>query len=342
MFLSCIAIVKIYSSHQRIYNIYFVNYDMKPLSIDSLKPKNPIFLAPMFEITDLPYRLLCREAGAAMAYTEMIFADAITHENTKTKQMMKTCKADSPLGIQITGNSEEEIKKTAPFLKKYDLVDINCGCPSDRIISNQSGSCLLQKPEKIARIIKILKKENFIVTAKIRLGFKTNTVLKTAKIIEKAGADAIAIHARLASQAYDIPAKPQWKWIAKVKQTTGIPIIGNGDIANGEDCKEMLEIADGAMVGRAAIGNPLIFRQILHYLKTGKDLEISAKQRIAQFQEYLKLSEKYSLIDLARAKHLGANFLKGFPGASQARNQIMHLGSPEEIKNLVKLVSQSL
>ena len=127
----------------------------KKIKIGTIKLSNPLVLAPMLDITNLPYRLICRKAGASLAFTEMINVPAILHKNKKTQEMMKTCKEDKPLGIQLTGNSIEEFKKVIPYLKKgkFDLVDINCGCPSERITQNDSGSCLLQSPDKISKII---------------------------------------------------------------------------------------------------------------------------------------------------------------------------------------------
>ena len=125
---------------------------MKSLKIGNIKIKNPLFLAPMVDVTDLPYRLLYRKTGAAMAYTEMLYISQILHENKKAKQLMKTSKEDRPLGVQITGNSLEEFKKVIPFVEKYDLVDINCGCPSMKITGNKAGSYLLKHPEKRLKI----------------------------------------------------------------------------------------------------------------------------------------------------------------------------------------------
>ena len=271
--------------------------NIKKLKIGNIQLKNQLILAPMLNITNLPYRLVCRKAGASLAFTEMINVPAIIHENEKTKNMMKTCKEDKPLGIQITGNNPEEFKRIIPELKKYDLVDINCGCPSEKIYENESGSYLLKNPEKIAKMIEILKKANLTVTAKIRLGFKTNNALKVAKMIEKAGADAITVHARLASQGYDIPA--DWNAIKKIKQAIKIPVIANGDILSPEKTKEVLERTDcdGVMIARGAIGDPLIFKRTLNYLKTGKLEQPNFKDNIKCFKDYLNLSEKYKLSD---------------------------------------------
>jgi nifR3 family TIM-barrel protein len=307
------------------------------LKIGNIKLKNRLFLAPMVEVTDSAYRLLCRKEGAAMAYTEMIYVDAILHENERTKKLMSIGgKSDRPLGLQVTGNNLKEFEKFAKLdlLNYYDLIDINCGCPSNRIVGNEAGSYLLQSPEKIAGMIKLLKDAGHIVTAKIRLGFKTNNVLEVAHAIEKAGADLLTIHARTAQQKYTDA--PDWSWISKVKKEIGIPVVGNGGIVNGKTAKEMLEICDGAMVASAAIGNPFIFSNILKYLKTGKEKEISKEKRINGLLDYVKLAEKHGVLEMSRVKYIGSNFLKGFEGASQAREKLMRLKIVKDVKEMLK------
>lgn len=306
-------------------------------SINKLNLKNRIILAPLQEVANLPFRILCRQAGVSLAYTEMINIPGMVHKNKKTDLMLKTNNEDSPLGIQITGSNINDYKKIVPLLKNYSLVDINCGCPSDRTIDSESGSYLLNYPEKIAEIIKYLKSQDLIVTAKIRLGFKENNALKISKIIENAGADAIAVHARLANQAYNV--KADWSWIKKVKFQSGIPIIGNGDIFTGSDAERMLDICDAAMIGRASIGNPLVFKQILQYLKTKKEYVISNEDRIDQFKKYLILSEKYSMINLAQMKHIGCHFVRGLPQAASLRQDLMKINNFSELKSFVEKVN---
>ncbi len=308
---------------------------MKSLSIGNIKLKNPLFLSPMVEVTDLAYRMLCRK-WVGMAYTEMLYLNALMHENPRTRKLMSTNKADKPVGLQITGNSIEEFKKFAKLkeLHNYDLIDINCGCPSIRITGNEAGSYLLKNPDKIAGMIKVLKDSGLVVTAKIRLGYKENNVLKVAKEIEKAGADALTIHARLAHEGGSIPA--DWAWIKKVKKEVGISVIGNGDVDSGRKAGEMLDICDGVMIARAAIGNPFIFREILRYFRTGKEKEVTKNERIIAFSDYLRLAEKHKIVDIGRMKYLGSNFLKGFDGAAKAREGIMKLKSFEEIANFIE------
>lgn len=321
------------------YKFFFRCLMMKSFQIGKIKLKNPLILAPMVDVTDLPYRILCRKAGAALAFTEMIYVDAILHENKKTKQMMKTLKEDSPLGLQITGNGVEEFEEFVSrkeLWKDYDLIDLNCGCPSVRITGNEAGSYLLENPEKIAAIIRILKKTGKPITAKIRLGFKKNNVLEVAKMIEKAGADALTVHARLAVDGKDVPA--DWKWIARVRKEVKIPVIGNGDVIDGKSVSEMMKICDGVMIGRAAIGDPMIFERILNYLKNGKEGEIDTKENLKLLLEYLKLEKKYfgEDADLGKIKYVGGKFFRGFQGAGKKRAELMKCKNLMDIELIFK------
>lgn len=313
---------------------------MKTLKIGNIKLKNPLFLAPMVDVTNLPYRLICRQSGAAIAYTEMLYIDAILHKNPKTQSLMKTSPEDSPLGLQITGNSAKEFKSLIPHAKRFNLIDINCGCPSIKITGNQAGSYLLRNPDKIARMIKALKFANKPITVKIRLGFKKNNALEVAKSVEKAGADLLTVHARLAIHGRGIPA--DWKWIKKIKDNIGIPVVGNGDIFTGEDAAKMLDISDGAMIARGALGDPLIFKRILYYLKTGKEQEKDVKANLKLFQKYIILSEKYNLADIPIIKSIGAQFIKDIQGAAHKRAGLMKLNSPKEIKVYTRNLTNDL
>ncbi len=313
----------------------------KTLKIGNVNIPNRLFLSPMVDVTDLAYRELCRKQGAGMAYTEMLYVDAILHENDKTKKLMVTNTKDRPVGIQVTGNSVAEFEKLSKLedINNYDLIDINCGCPSIRIVGSEAGSFLLNNPDKIAQMIKILKDSGQTVTAKIRLGFKENNALKIASKIEKAGADALTVHARLATQSNKFPA--EWVWISKIKKNCGIPVIGNGDVTSGKDAEKMVNEAgcDAVMIARGAIGNPFIFREIARYVKTGKEKEITRKEKISAFNEYLKLVKKYDIVDLGRVKYIGNAFFSGFDGASRFRADFSSLKSFEEIVDFSKLLA---
>ncbi len=290
----------------------------------------------MVDVTDLPYRLICRRSGAGMAYTEMINIGAILHENKKTQNMLKTNSEDKPSGVQVTAPNVKDFEQVTSYLRDFDIVDINCGCPSTRIMDNASGSYLLKTPLKIAKYIKVLKNSGYSTTAKIRLGFKKNNVLRVAQLVEKAGADALTLHARMSHDSYKIPA--DWKWIAEVKKKIGIPVIGNGDVDSGKKASEMLDCADGVMIARAAIGDPLIFSRIQQYLRTGKEREkqLDLKGNLQLFIDYLELARKHDVVDLPRIKSLGGYFLSGFEGAAKARGEFMQLRTFDDMKGFVQ------
>lgn len=308
-----------------------------PIKIGKIKISNRVFLAPMMDVTDFAYRKICRDAGCGMTYTEMINVDSLTHLTDFVRKKIKIIREEkNPVGIQITTNNPEKIKKIISFLKKFDLVDVNCGCPADLTVDHGSGSYLLKNPEKIAEMIEILKKEKLTVTVKIRLGFNKNDGLKVAKIIEEAGADAITIHGRLANQGNDIPS--DWKEVKKIKDKLKIPVIYNGDIDSPKKAKEMFEKTgcDGIMIGRAAIGNPQLFERIIEFEKTGKDPGFDFKKNWKYFREYLHLLKKYEFIKMQRIKYVGGNFIREIQGASQLRAKFMKCRTFEDIEKFAE------
>ncbi|MDO8467415.1 MAG: tRNA-dihydrouridine synthase family protein [Nanoarchaeota archaeon] len=307
---------------------------MKTLKISTLKV-NPILLAPMVDVTDLPYRLLCKEQGAGIVYTEMLHVEAIKHGEKKVHDKMRFDDKERPIGIQITFSELNTLKEIIPRLKDYDLVDINCGCPSHLTIDHGSGVCLMNSPEKVASAIKLLKKSGIkIVTLKIRLGFKKNNAVEFAKAVEKAGADAITVHGRLGNQGRSTPA--DWKEIEKVKKAVKIPVIGNGDVVDGKNAERLLEFCDGIMIARGAIGDPGIFHRINNYLKTKKEEKFDFVNNIKLFKKYLGYCEEYNLKDVNKIKYIGPDFIKGIKGASKLRAEFTKLKTFEEIRHFIE------
>jgi tRNA-dihydrouridine synthase B len=310
---------------------------MKLFKIGSINVKNRVLLAPMLDITDLPYRLLCKELGAGIVYTEMLHVEAIKNGGKKIRDKMKFSELERPVGIQITSRTLKGVKDIVDELKEYDLVDINCGCPSHLTIDHGSGVYLMKSPLKVAKMIKILK-DNGVknVSVKMRLGLNKNNVIEFAKKMEDAGADAITVHGRLGNQ--DRSVKADWKEIKKVKDHVKIPVIGNGDVIDGKTALELLEFCDGVMVARAAIGDPDIFYRISKYIEDGKELNFDFKKNIKLFKKYLVYCEKYDLVDLAKIKYVGSNFIRETKGAAKLRLEFNRLKSFEDIKKFIDII----
>ena len=250
---------------------------LKKLTIGNVTLPNNVVLAPMAGVTDMPYRIICREMGAGLICMEMISAKAIYYNNKNTEELLTIDEKERPVSLQLFGNDpviiSEMAKRIADTEKRpFDILDINMGCPVPKVVGNGEGSALMKDPKLAAEIIKKTSRAiNKPVTAKIRLGFNDDNIncVEMAKILEDAGAAAIALHARTREQYYSGEAR--WEYIAKVKDAVSIPVIGNGDVKDPLSAKKMLDETgcDGVMIGRAAQGNPWIFKEITSYLETG-------------------------------------------------------------------------
>ena len=303
------------------------------LKIGKLKV-NPVLLAPMVDVTDMPYRLVCKEEGAGIVYTEMLHVEAIKHGGKKVKDKMRYDDKERPLGIQITFRELKTLEEVVGKLRDYDIVDINCGCPSHLTVDHGSGVCLMDEKEKVCEAIKILKKNKIkIVSVKMRLGYKRNNAVDFAKAVESAGADAITVHGRLGNQGRSV--KSDINEIKKVKNSVNIPVIGNGDVVDGKSAKAILEFCDGVMIARGAIGDPGIFRRVINYLEKGVEENYDYNKNIKLFIKYLNYCEKYDMKDIGKIKYVGGDFLKGVKGASKLRLEFTKLKSFEDIMNFV-------
>ena len=245
------------------------------MKIGSVTLSNNLILAPMAGVSDLPFRLLCREQGAGLAVMEMVSAKAILYRNKNTEELMRTVPEDRPVSLQLFGSDPDIVSEIALQIEErpYDILDFNMGCPVPKIVKNGEGSALMREPEKAARIVReCVRKIHKPMTVKIRKGFNDQEVnaVELAKRLEDAGAAAITVHGRTREQFYS--GKADWDIIRRVKEAVKIPVIGNGDVNSPESAQAMMKETgcDAVMIGRAARGNPWIFRQIL-----GEDASVS-------------------------------------------------------------------
>lgn len=300
------------------------------LKIGDVVLDNRLILAPMAGVTDQPYRLICREQGCALVVTEMVSAKAILYRNKNTNALLAVSEKERPAAVQLFGSDPEILGRIAAQVEEgpCDMIDLNLGCPVPKIVNNGEGSALmkdLKKAEKIfASVVKNTKKP---VTVKFRKGFNDSQVnaVELARIAEGCGVSAVAVHGRTREQYYS--GKADWEIIRQVKEAVRIPVIGNGDVFAPQDVKRMLEETgcDGVMIGRGAKGNPWIFSQSLHYLKTG---QVPPKPGIKEIREMIlrhgKLlaefkGERTAMQEMR--KHI-AWYTAGLPHSSALRNEI--------------------
>lgn len=307
--------------------------------------KNRVVLGPMAGITDMPYRALCIEQGAALTYTEMISAKGLHYKNRNSLPLLAVGANESPVAIQLFGSEPELMAEEALKLEDgpYDIFDINMGCPMPKIVNNGEGSALMKDPllagHIVEAMVKVLKKP---VTVKIRKGFDDSSVnaAEFARVCEEAGASAVAVHGRTREQYYS--GQADWDIIRKVKETVRIPVIGSGDVRCGEDAKRMLDETgcDAVMIARAAQGNPWIFSEINAYLETGKEPERPEIEEIKStilrhFEAMLEFAGEWSAVRQMR-KHVSF-YVTGLPNATTIRREI---NKAETEKEFLKILSE--
>ena len=302
----------------------------------------------MAEVTDYAFRTIAKKYGAGLTFTQMVSADGVIKNNFKTLRMLTFSRDELPIGVQLLGKDPEIIGRAVRDLVKFkpSVIDLNCGCPVEKVYSNHMGAYLLSQPDKLAKLVSVMvKNSNGIpISIKIRLSPKDKVnVLENAKIIADNGASIIIIHARNKKDRYNIDA--DWEWIAKVKNDVNIPVVGNGSVFTAEDAVEMIKQTncDGVLIARGALGNPFIFKQI-ELLKKGKKYNPSVKEITRVALEHAAILEKEQdfIISLDRAKKNIIWYFKYQNGIENLINNLYSAKSFEKIKEIINTHSNKL
>lgn len=314
------------------------------LKIGNVTLDNPVILAPMAGVSDLPFRLLCREQGAGMVCTEMISAKAIYYKNKNTESLMAIHEDERPVSLQLFGSEPDILAAMAKRIedRPFDVLDLNMGCPVPKVVNNGEGSALLKKPGLVREIVSaVVSAVDKPVTVKIRRGFDEESVnaVEIARIIEDCGAAAIAVHGRTREQYYS--GKADWDSIRRVKEAVSIPVIGNGDVDSPEAARAMFEQTgcDGIMVGRAARGNPWLFHRILHYLETGEMVEKPSMDEVKDMilrHARMQVEEKGAYTGIREMRKHVAWYTAGMPHSAGLRRQVNTLETYEQLEQLME------
>ncbi len=319
------------------------------MKIGTLTLENNVFLAPMAGVTDKVFRIICKEYGCGLVYSEMVSAKGILHNNKNTKEMLEVDCKERPAVIQLFGSDPDILGEMAKKVAVYaDIIDINMGCPAPKIVKNKEGSALMKNPELVGKIIKsVSSATEKPVTVKFRKGFDDSCInaVEIAEIAEENGAAAVAVHGRTREQYYSGVA--DWDIIKEIKQKVKIPVIGNGDVDSPEKAKALLDYTncDAIMIGRAAEGNPWIFKRTIHYLKTGELLpEPTIEEKLELSLKHLSMLVEYKgeYIGVREMRrHLG-KYIKGIPHSAEARFHINKAETQKEMEAFIyKLINKN-
>ena len=306
--------------------------------IGQVEMENPFILAPMAGVTDLPFRLLCKEQGAGLLCTEMVSAKAISFHNKNTISLMQIDPAEHPVSMQIFGSEPDLMAEVAKSIEEqpFDILDINMGCPVPKVVNNGEGSALLKNPELIREIVtKVSHAIKKPVTAKIRIGFEGYPVdpVEIAKIIEDSGAAAVAVHGRTRQQYYS--GEADWDTIRRIKEAVSIPVIGNGDVDSPKKAEKLVRETgcDGVMIGRAVRGNPWIFKEIVEGKKVERSLAEIRKMMLRHAKMQMEFKGEY--IGMREMRKHAAWYTAGCANSSAFRAKINETETYEQFESLV-------
>lgn len=319
---------------------------IKQLQIGNVTLKNNLILAPMAGVTDLPFRLLCKEQGAGLLCMEMVSAKAILYKNKNTEELLTIDPRENPVSLQLFGSDPDIISEIAKQMedRPFDILDINMGCPVPKVVNNGDGSALMKNPKLAGEVIeKTVRAIQKPVTVKIRKGFDEDHVnaVEMAHIAEESGAAAVAVHGRTREQFYS--GKADWDIIRQVKERVSIPVIGNGDLLTAEDviAMEKQTGCDGFMIARGAEGNPWIFRQILHYFETGEQLpkpDFSEMTEMLLRHAKMQLEFKGEYTGIREIRKHAAWYTAGYRNSSKLRGRINEVENYEQLEALFREV----
>lgn len=317
------------------------------LKIGNVTIGGNLILAPMAGVTDLPFRVLCKEMGADLIYTEMVSAKGIYYDNKNTEALLQVLEEERPVALQLFGSDPKLMAEMAKKIehRNFDILDINMGCPVPKVVNNNEGSALLQNPKLVGEIVSAVSKAiDKPLTIKIRKGFLKGecNAVEIAKVIEANGGAAVAVHGRTREDYYT--GKADWDCIAKVKEAVSIPVFGNGDVTSPELAKQMLEYTgcDGVMIARGVRGNPWLFGQIKEYLATGKRVEHpTVEEVVATIKRHARLQVDYKgeYLGIREMRKHVAWYTTGYPASAKLRNKVNEI---ETLEGLDQLMEQYL